>query len=318
MMKDFATKKNRVEGLNEKTPGMNSHQSTQIGRWILLAIIVFSMVGYAIWSHRHSFFDWVSSKSHPKSIATTEAASSVKPSSVTPSAPAPTVQFDFYHELTHGSGEKNLAQEQLIKTNKISTGSAVPSPSPSSGAASVVSSSSSTVATEEKSTAPIKEISEDMKPIPEDAVRAVSAMKPIPDDSPKSLPPIKSTQESSPAKVMTLKSNAPVKALTPVKMSKPAPVSASSKTSPSKVIKIERYVVEAGNFTDKNKAQALRAKLLMLGFSPQISTQSGHYHVHFGLMKNMTDAQTLRRQLAKANMPASILTIVSTGDSHGG
>ncbi len=312
MMKDFATKKTRVEGLSEKVSGVGSDHPRPIGRWVLLGVIVFAMVSYAIWSHRQTFFSWVSSKSHPKSTPAAQVSSAAKPSSVTP-APAPTVQFDFYHELTHGSGQKSLAQEELIKTNKILTGSS----SPSSATTPASSSSNLNRNTEEPSGAPIKEISEDMKPIPDESVKAVSPMKPIPDDAAKSSPTAKLTQESSPAKVMTSKTVAPGKASTPVKTSKP-PIVVATKASLPKIIKTEKYVVEAGNFTDKNKAQALRAKLIMLGFNPQISIQSGHYHVHFGLMKNIGDAQALRRQLAKSNMPASILTITSTGEAHGG
>ncbi len=311
MIKDFATKKTRVEGLSEKVSGVDSDHPRPIGRWVLLGVIVFSMVSYAIWSHRQTFFSWLSSKSNPKSTPAAQVSSPTKPSSVTP-APAPTVQFDFYHELTHGSGQKSLAQEELIKTNKILTRS----PSPSSVTTSA-SSSNLNQNTEEPSGAPIKQISEDMKPIPDEPVKAASPMKPIPDDAAKSSPMPKLIQESSPAKVMTLKTVAPVKASTPVKTNKP-PIVVSTKASLPKIIKTEKYVVEAGNFTDKNKAQALRAKLIMLGFNPQISIQSGHYHVHFGLMKNIGDAQALRRQLAKSNMSASILTITSTGEVDGG
>ncbi len=136
-------------------------------------------------------------------------------------------------------------------------------------------------------------------------------------------PPSPKTAEPSPAvtPMNPILEEPTPKPLKPIqaKPAKPAPVvvKAPVKTVPktTKPNKVDNYIIEVLSSTDKNKAQALRAKLLMLGFEPKISAKNGRYFVHFSVMRNMSDVEKLRHQLEKSGINSSVVTF--SGDAHG-
>jgi cell division septation protein DedD len=246
-VKDFATKRIRVEGIIE--PVSASVKSIHIGRWILMGLIVCVMVGYALWNHHHK----KESKNLPAVVpasapsTTTSAPSSSPASSASKSSSdedSSAVQFDFYHVLASDSGKEMVAPKmELVQSQKL----------------------------------------------------------PVVSEKPKTVP-----NEPSPG---VEKPEAPVDSASTVSTPKPEEVKPISKPV-VKPKKIEWYEVEVSTFTDKNKAQSLRGKLMLMGFEPQVSLIKGKYIVHFAPTRDAQKAQMLKQQLMKAGMNASLKSVL--------
>ena len=339
-MKDFATKRARVDGkIEEKILSQGAIAALPIGRWILLGIVVLIMVGYAIWSHHAEFSGWLSSLGHHHAPAVakeldkakTDSKTSLKNSSKNSPAPQ-AVQFDFYHVLASDTGKGQGKVEWL-------SSSSVAVPSNESDDESSQSNESSQVS--------VKSLSQPQKqPQPQSQGQIQDQTQTQAQDESRVQASVRSSSTPRPAHsanqaVSTAETpSAPVKVsvpetiksskATPVKLVAKAPPKNSAKTpvkpAPKPVIKTQDYDVQVGIFSSKDKAEATRAKLMLLGFEPKVAKSAGgllrssRYLVHFGLIKNEHSAEVLKHQLEKAGITSSIVSIMTTenpsGDSH--
>ena len=341
-MKDFATKRARVDGkIEEKILSQGAIAALPIGRWILLGIVVLIMVGYAIWSHHAEFSGWLSSLGHHHASAVAKELDKAKADSKTSlknsskNSPAPqAVQFDFYHVLASDTGKGQGKVEWL-------SSSSVAVPSNESDDESSQSNESSQVGakpvnqpqkqSQSQSQSQIQDPTEAQTQTQDDSRMQASVRSPSTPKPPHSANQPVSTVEtpSSQVKVSVAETTKSSKAM-PVKSVAKVPPKISAKTlakpAPKPVIKTQDYDVQVGIFSSKDKAEATRAKLMLLGFEPKVAKSAGgllrssRYLVHFGLIKNEHSAEALKHQLEKAGITSSIVSVMTTenpsGDSH--
>ncbi len=368
-MKDFATKRARVDGQVDQT--RFSQNGIPIGRWILLSVTVLIMVAYAIWSHHRS----PSALQQPPKTASHDAitpsnAKAAADASASPLAadndekslenskknqslsalPPPPVQFDFYHVLANDSGNssgnsspklellkpspppeavsdpsKHIADAQKEQTftntkNRDEQSETVGTASHVSSAAH--SSTNNSQPPAETPLSPDKASNQDFDQasdqVSDQAGDQVSHLshpesKNISESSPKNLKPQK----------IAMPEKVPDKSVekTPLKLS--SPKAATKAVAPLKTeTKIQIYDVHVATFLIKDRAEAMRGKLMLLGFEPKISTDMGRYRLHFPGIKNLHNAELLQAQLAKSGISASINSSLvpagsMTGAGHG-
>jgi cell division protein FtsN len=293
-VKDFATKKTRMTGKQEVTLS-DSIARVPIGRWVLLGFVVIVMVGYAIWSHHKEFSEWLFALGHHRSSLVKPAINSPNPVK-TPAKNdlnPPPVQFDFYHVLANDSGKGEAAVELVSSSSAAAPDSTtsssqdLPNPTNSENSESV-----------ERSASPAPSTSAITNPPVSQEPQAPPLVKPV----------IKAPIKPS-IKPLVPKSAPAMKLSPPVKTLKP-----TAKT----VTKTEVYQVQVSSFSSKDKAESLRAKLMLLGFEPKVSNGSnGHYLVYFPSTKNEHTAEALRHQLSKLGVNSSIaVASINESDSH--
>lgn len=86
----------------------------------------------------------------------------------------------------------------------------------------------------------------------------------------------------------------------------------SVKSVPTVVSASKLFMVQVASYPKKSSAQTMRAKLLMLGFSPKIDlTGSGWYRVDIGPVTSVRKGDLMRHQLQKAGIAGAMIRQVS-------
>jgi cell division septation protein DedD len=74
---------------------------------------------------------------------------------------------------------------------------------------------------------------------------------------------------------------------------------------------IPSYIIQVASYKNKDEANAMRAKLILLGLSPKINQYGQWYRVDLGPVKGSRAGDQLKHKLQQSNITGSILQKVS-------